>query len=293
MTLDNQVSSRKLTKSGESFRIHHTLLTASPYQIRQDYRHVPDLAESIKAVGQRVPCSVWVEKHPNGNVIDEKQQTYFVYLEDGHSRCKAFELIQSQDPDHPILAKGILVTLASKAANEIDRLANQIIYNNSGKPYNAIEMLDLFKRLRGFGLSDTEIHKRCGVSLAQVGNIFKLAVLPPKALNLIADGTITYSSIVQRLRDTGEDVALVMEEIETWLETDKDIRGKFTASKAQDLRAKKSNKPSYHGLSDKKLITEIIHSMAWIEEYDEYNDKVLIPRELIQELKNRIKKKRK
>lgn len=157
-------------------------INPSPYQIRDDYGDIVELANSIREHGQLVPIKVWVE---------QESDSYFrIYAHDGHRRLKAFKYLLESDGDPEFsLVKAVV---CDPPKSEADALAEQFIYNNSGLQLSLPEQLKIVQRLQSLGLTQVQIAQKLGKSQPWISNLIKLTQLDNDIFDLVQSGKLSY-----------------------------------------------------------------------------------------------------
>ncbi len=149
--------------------------------------HVKALTASIKENGVKTPIRVFFE--------DGK-----LWVTDGESRLRAVrEAIKggAQIETVPVINE-------ERGSTEQDRLLTQIV-GNSGKPFEPLEMANVFHRLLGLGLKETEIAKKVGRSRQHIIDMLALRSADPLVKEAIQSGEVSPTLALQVVKTTKGD----------------------------------------------------------------------------------------
>lgn len=171
------------------------------FNIRKQYIEIPELAQFIEFNG--LPAPLVVDMMPDGSVC---------YIEQGHRRFKAIELILEKhggsisDIDLPGIKNGKIECFVNDLkVDELTRLKRQFSSNN-GEKYTSLEMAELCWRMeKFFGLTQLEISRELGISRKHVSNYLILAGQTDDVKQAINTGTITPTAAVDLVRKLNND----------------------------------------------------------------------------------------
>lgn len=153
---------------------------ARDFEDEDNVAHVASLAESIRAVGVKEPLTVYMR---DGEPI----------LTNGESRLRAVRMLQAEGVE--ILT--VPVQTEPQHASEADRLASQIL-RNSGRPFSVLEQMQVYVRLLDYGMTESDIAVRAGVSVERVRQIVSLNQAPVATRKLVKQGRVS-ATTVQRV----------------------------------------------------------------------------------------------
>ena len=172
------------------------------FNVRSDYGDLEELAYSIAEHGVKRPINVYVK----GNRC---------FVKDGHRRLRAVKLLR----ENGIEIKTVPVIAQSKETEE-QRVLDLFVFND-GKPLLKLEQGSAFLRLINFGWKQTDIAKKVSRSGTYVGQCVALARTPRRIQQLIVDGLINDSLVLDAIRKAnGDDLEAVYT---TLLETVEEI----------------------------------------------------------------------
>ena len=169
--------------------------------IRTDYGEkdgtLLELVESIRSNGIKEPMKGYRDSENEGKWI----------AINGHTRLKACEILRNEGIE--VKAKVILVD-ARKVSDE--ELIYDMITSNAGRPLKPIEMAEAVRRLIAKGVDVAEISQRFGKTKDFIRNLELLAMSPKRVRDLVSDGRIAYSLVLEALKkckDFNEAVELI------------------------------------------------------------------------------------
>jgi len=171
-----------------------------------------ELIDSIRENGIIVPLRGYRDKDKDGE--------WFAI--DGHRRLRAaMHLVENEGLT---IRVRVVVVDARKISDE------QIIYDmvttNSGKALSPIEMAEAVRRLIAYGHKPKDIAKRFGKSQGLINNLSLFASSPKRIRDLVADNRISYSLVMDVLKET-KDFNEALEQIENALSVSKkEVRSK-------------------------------------------------------------------
>lgn len=181
------------------------------FNVRYDYGNIEELSNSIVENGVKVPLRVYEKKDSGEKVII-----------DGHRRFKAIQKLLKDGYDDFLVP----VIVEQNAANEEERVLGMIIYNE-GKTLTMLEEAEVYRRLKNFGWSPSEISRRVGKSITHINNCFVLLGASKKIQQQVKDNKISASSVIEALKK-GEDTKEVEDNISKTIAQNK---GKKVTSK--------------------------------------------------------------
>lgn len=155
------------------------------FNARIDYGDIESLVSSIIEHGVKQP------------VTGRKEGDTFV-LTDGHRRFKAVQIAIERGHD----IKTIKMVVEKKGYNEEQRLVDMITLN-SRKNLSMVEKGDVYKRLIGYGWSETKIAQSIGMSESHVSGCLTLVNSASQKLKkAVADKVLAPSSAIEIARST-------------------------------------------------------------------------------------------
>lgn len=148
-----------------------------------------ELKDSIKELGVKQPLTVQTE----GDSI---------FVTDGHRRYAAVMELISEGVE----IKTVPVQVEDRYSNPADHVASMIV-RNSGKPLTPVEQARVFKRLRDYGLSETEIAQKVGKSRQWIISMLELNAAPEELKSLVKTGKVTATLAQQVIAKEGGEKA--------------------------------------------------------------------------------------
>jgi ParB-like chromosome segregation protein Spo0J len=198
------VSSRDQIRSSfkrgaETFYIKFSKLKVRDgFNVRNDYGDIKGLADSIEALGLNTPLRVDVLA--NGTV----------YIEQGHRRFKALQLLQERGTIGSIEKNGLRNGMVECFVNrqevsELDRLLRQYS-SNKQEGYSSLDLADLCLRLEHyFEKTHQQIAENLGISRQSVDNLVKLAKEPDEIRQAIRSGKLPATAAIDLIRKIKDD----------------------------------------------------------------------------------------
>lgn len=179
------------------------------FNVRYDYGDLNELARSIAENGVKVPLRGYKEQG-------------FYFITDGHRRYRAMAILHSQGIE--VRAPFLVET---KDYNNEKRTLD-LLLTNEGKRLTMLEESEVYARLIGFGWTQTEIHRKTGKSATHISNCVLLMSATTKTKNLIKEGQVSASLVVDSLKENGtkaveERLGEVIEELGGKKVTRKDV----------------------------------------------------------------------
>src|SRR3989304_4223458 len=172
----------------------------NPFQPRQTYPDIQELAEKIKARKGVLPATHGLIHPPNARVVNARGtmlpwlgggfSSYppdcAAQLAEGHRRIRAFRLLAETDPDYACMPVNV-VDLDDRAMDDIawdENLAR--------KDLSPVEEARALQRsLERFGLTQAELADRRRLARSTVTNKLRLLQLPDAMLDAIHEGKLT------------------------------------------------------------------------------------------------------
>lgn len=163
------------------------------------FAKVREIADSIKANGfySHKPFACLVMKNSGDEVIA-------VY--DGHTRYDGLQLAISEGA-----AVERVPVVVAPAGTTLEDITVGLVTNNSGDKLEPLALGVVCKRLIGYGLDNTTIAKRLGMTPAYVGSLLSLIGAPKKIRDMVSDGKVAATLAVDVLRSEGEHAVAVLE----------------------------------------------------------------------------------
>lgn len=159
--------------------------------IRTDYGEkdgtLKELVESIRENGIKEPLKGY--RDPNNS-------ERWIAI-NGHTRLKACGILNEEG----IVVRAKMITVDSRSISDED-LIFDMISSNAGRPLKPMEMAEAVRRLRNFELSVEEIAKKFGKELVFVKNLELLSKAPKKFRDMVNDGKIAYTLVLQTFKNT-------------------------------------------------------------------------------------------
>lgn len=232
-----------------------TAIETSPYQARETYPDLDELAESILSEGQQIPIRLWLTATSldNGATLTDGNKYYIAYCHDGNRRLRAFRLAQEKDPNNVMIAKGIKAIIIPEISSETEALISQYTLNNTGRSFDPLEEAMICKKLSKAGFNNSEIASKLGKSPVWVGDTLKLLTYSDEVKDMIRSGQLSASLAISQLKQTDD-----KQELENTLVEAAKVHGKVTKSKLTgvDNRGKKTKiKPTEVSLDNIDRLT--------------------------------------
>jgi ParB/RepB/Spo0J family partition protein len=171
----------------------------NPFQPRQTYPGIEDLAGKILALKSELPGTLGLIHPPNARLVNGEGQPvaflggfstlgdeYAVQLAEGHRRLRAFRLLAEQDPKY--------LQMPVNVVDMDDRTMDDIAWdeNLARKDLSPIEEARALQRsLERFGLTQAELADRRRLARSTVTNKLRLLQLPDAMLDAIHEGKLT------------------------------------------------------------------------------------------------------
>jgi len=205
------------------------LIMRENFNVRKDMGDLNSLMTSILESGLQVPLKA---KKITG---EDKYE-----IVDGHRRMSA--ILLAIENGHEILYVDVLPF----SGNEEQQVMSMLITGTGQKPLTEIEQSEAITRLINFGHRVDDISKKMGKSLPHVYYLIKLAQLPTKIKNLIAEGYISglaVMDIVESEPNVDLQLAMVQMAIEDAQKGAKEGEIKKATKKNVDKDKPKKRKP--------------------------------------------------
>jgi ParB/RepB/Spo0J family partition protein len=202
------------------------LVIIDGFNDREDYGDIPELAESIRAEGPRVPLKGY------------RDGDKFVVIV-GHRRHRAAEWIKKQYKEEIVFKFECYAKGASKAEMLMDTLLT-----NAGKELTPLEKANVVKKLVTEKMTVKAIAAALGgVSSVYITNLSKLADAPDKVKKHIRDGNVSATLVIGYLKNKDCNIEELVTEIEKNLEPDEGLfKGKKKKKKQAAVTKKNLNK---------------------------------------------------
>ncbi len=156
------------------------------FNLRKDYGNIPELAESIRENGVKVPFRGYRDG-----------ETYFVI--DGHRRYAACQILHEEGIE---LAVPFIVE--PKGSNAESRIIDMFI-TNEGKQLTPVEQAEGISRLIAYEWEYNTISKKLGKSEAYIRKLHTLATAPKKLVKLIEGNKISATLAMDIIAKDGAD----------------------------------------------------------------------------------------
>lgn len=167
----------------------HQLTVEEGLNLRYDYGDIEALAKSIVENGVKMPLRAYKK-------TGEEKLT----LTDGHRRFKAIQLAYSwghTDIEIPVIKEG-------RIPSDEDRVVGMFVYND-GKRLSPLEEAEGYDRLLKYGWSPSRIAGRVGRSITHVTDVLRLCSISSKLKQLIIDGKVSASAVIDKLKKQSAD----------------------------------------------------------------------------------------
>lgn len=152
--------------------------------------HIRFLANSIKAVGVRVPLLIRVEEND-------------LFVVAGECRLRGAMLAISEGVD----IKSVPVIAEGRYSNPQDRVVSMLI-ENEGMPLTMLEQGEAYKRLLGHGWTEAKIGESIGRSVTHVKTALNLTTISPEILTMVKAGTVTPTLAMKVIAEKGPEKAI-------------------------------------------------------------------------------------
>jgi hypothetical protein len=162
-------------------------------------RRVEQLADSIVS-NNGISDPIVVLAGP----IDE-DGTKHIYVTSGETRLRAARLLLAQNR---VEGRGpIFHALYAQAKTEIDRTIDLYV-DNDHLNFSSLELIELFRRLEEFGLTQQQIADRLGQKLHFVTNLWPLMKAGDELRELLRNGVVATTVVCQAIISYGADEAI-------------------------------------------------------------------------------------
>jgi ParB/RepB/Spo0J family partition protein len=150
---------------------------------REDYGDIDTLVDSIMRNGIKTPLKVI-----------KSRDKYIVV--DGHRRFKAIQIILKKSPD--MLQYVPVIKLEPQAE---DMLMIEMLASNDGKPFNVLELGEIYRRLISFGWDYKMIAEKIGWSPQYQQNLKTIGGFSPVLKQLIVEKNLSVVFIMKLVRE--------------------------------------------------------------------------------------------
>lgn len=159
--------------------------------IRTDYGEkdgtLQELVDSIRENGIKEPIK---------GFRDPEDPERWIAI-NGHTRLKACEILNKEGK----VIRAKIITVDARTISDED-LIFDMISSNAGRPLKPMEMAEAVRRLRNFEIPIEEIAKKFGKNLILVKNLELLSKAPKKFRDMVSDGSIAYTLVLQTFKQT-------------------------------------------------------------------------------------------
>lgn len=260
-----------VTRGKETILIPFAKLEVEPdYNKRINYPRIPELVESIRENGVKIPL-----------VVKKSGDKYII--RGGHRRYKALKTLVDSGFD----VGKIPCTPQGKDVSPEQEIVDMFVYND-GEPFSQLEQGLIFDELHKRGYTEKDIQKKLGLShVNEVYDGLKLAHTPKRIHISIRDNKISSTAVLQIIKDCkhedGVDYEKAMQMVEkAVVMAEKDPTNKSETKKATARHVK--------GLRDKTPIQKMFSAVERAEKKEANFDmrKVVFLREIAELLKKKV-----
>jgi ParB family chromosome partitioning protein len=218
------------------------LVTEEGFNARVDMGDIEALKDSIVESGLEVPLKAC-----------KKRGTDSYTVVDGHRRLMAIMMAIEQGHDIKY------VDVISTSTNIEERTISMIITGTGQKPLTEMETAEAISRLVKFGYSPEEISKKIGKAIASVYNLITLSSTPKRVKNMVHDGLISGTTVVQIVREVKDDSGEVDAEklLETAEKAVADAKAEADATGKKQKKATAKNVKSLKAKSPQQKLVEV------------------------------------
>lgn len=215
----------------------------SPYQARETYSDLDQLADSLLSEGQQIPIRIWfTPSNQDVSTATDGNRTYRIFCHDGNRRLAAFKMALEKDPSSILLSKGIKAVVIPEIGNEADALISQYTLNNTSRSFNAIEEATIVSKLIKAGYTQQEAGDKLGKSQQWVANTMKLLTYSDSVKQLIKDDQLSASLAISMLREAEDKEELENQIVESASNGQKVTRSRLTGIDKRKTKGKKKPK---------------------------------------------------
>lgn len=155
----------------------------NPFQPRERYDGIEELAEKIAAMKAQLPETLGLIHVPNARTVDGNGA---VQLAEGHRRLRAFRLLAAADPDYAEMP----VNLVAMPDEDMDDIAWSENYDR--KALSPVEEARALKRtLETRQITQEQLASLRRLGRSTVANKIRLLNLPDDLLEAVADGKVS------------------------------------------------------------------------------------------------------
>lgn len=158
--------------------------------VRTDYGNADgsfqELVNSIRENGIKVPLRAY--RNP-----ENKEQWIAI---DGHRRLKAAMILVEEGAT--MMAQ--VISVDARTITD-EQLVIDMVVTNSGKPLSPLEMAEAVRRMLQYGYSNKDVAAKFGFPRHLVKNLEVLGLAPKRLRDLVHEKKVSYSLIVQILKE--------------------------------------------------------------------------------------------
>lgn len=264
-------------------------IVTSPYQIRETYSDLDQLADSLLSEGQQIPIRVWFTPTSleNGATCTDGNRSYIIYCHDGNRRLAAFRVAQLKDPSNVYLSRGIKALVIAEISSEPEAIINQYALNNTSRSFNALEEAKICEKLLHAGYTQTEIGQRLGKSQQWVRYTLDLLTYSEDVKNLIRNGQLSSTLAAQLIKETSDKHELEEKIIKTAQKNGKVTKSKLSGVDGRSRKAKSdkstSRVPTLDEIENQQLelpqaVRLLFETTTKIRSINNYELEVVVPK---------------
>jgi ParB/RepB/Spo0J family partition protein len=176
----------------------------NPFQARQDYPNIEDLATAILAMAEQLPETLGLIHPPNGRLVRAGTVTgdtqlprggdWYVELAEGHRRLRAFQLLAGGNPDEGAEPDPDYGQMPVNLVMLSDQAMDDVAWdeNLARKDLSPVEEARSLQRsLERFKLTQTQLAGRRRMGRSTVANKLRLLELPADLLRGLHEGVLS------------------------------------------------------------------------------------------------------
>lgn len=166
-----------------------------------------DYLAQVRLIADSMKANGFFPDKPIAGFVAEVEGENIVYVIDGHTRLDAFDLAISEGAE----LQSIPMVIKPKGTSMED-LTVALVVSNNGRQLTSYETALVCKRLIQYGMEETEVARRIGLSKQHVTNLLMLVAAPREVGNLVQEGKVSASLAVATLKTHGTKAVEVLKE---------------------------------------------------------------------------------
>ena len=166
-----------------------------------------DYLAQVRLIADSMKANGFFPDKPIAGFVAEVEGENVVYVIDGHTRLDAYDLAVSEGTE----LQGIPMVIKPKGTSMED-LTVALVVSNNGRQLTPYETALVCKRLVHYGMDESEVARRIGMSKQHVANLLMLVAAPREIGNFVQEGKVSASLAVATLKTHGSKAVEVLKE---------------------------------------------------------------------------------